>query len=56
MRTTKIVRNGTEEDIVVGSNDYFSTHWNNYGVIPLTSVTMNAETLWNAEMDGRRNQ
>ena len=56
VRTTKIVRNGTEEDIVVGSNDYFSTHWNNYGVIPLTSVTMNAETLWNAEMDGRRNQ
>ena len=22
-----------EEDIVEGSNDYFTTHWNNYGVI-----------------------
>ena len=27
-----------EEDIVEGSNDYFSTHWNNYGVIPLEIV------------------
>lgn len=44
VRTTKVVRNGVEEDIVEGSNDYFSTHWNNYGVIPLTSVTMEAET------------
>ena len=35
VRTTKIVRNGEEEDIIEGSNDYFSTHWNNYGVIPL---------------------
>jgi len=44
VRTTKIVREGKEEDIVEGSNDYFTTHWNNYGVIPLTSVTMEAET------------
>ena len=43
VRTTKIVREGKEEDIVEGSNDYFTTHWNNYGVIPLTSVTMEAE-------------
>tara|TARA_B110000902_G_scaffold238679_1_gene286759 strand:+ start:534 stop:1940 length:1407 start_codon:yes stop_codon:yes gene_type:complete len=35
IRTTKIVRNGKEEEIVVGRNDYFSTHWNNYGVLPL---------------------
>ena len=35
VRTTKVVRNGREEEIVEGRNDYFSTHWNNYGVIPL---------------------
>ena len=38
VRTTKIVREGKEEDIVEGSNDYFTTHWNNYGVLPLEIV------------------
>ena len=38
VRTTKVVRNGREEEIVEGRNDYFSTHWNNYGVIPLEIV------------------
>ena len=45
VRTTKVVRNGREEEIVEGRNDYFSTHWNNYGVIPLEMAdVMEAET------------
>lgn len=51
VRTTKIVRNGEEEDIVEGSNDYFSTHWNNYGVIPLEIVEPEVmESEWFNEM------
>tara|TARA_B110000285_G_scaffold45757_1_gene51206 strand:- start:19033 stop:20100 length:1068 start_codon:yes stop_codon:yes gene_type:complete len=47
IRTTKIVRNGKEEEIVVGRNDYFSTHWNNYGVLPLGNkrVSSQARTM-----------
>lgn len=51
VRTTKILRNGEEEDIVEGSNDYFSTHWNNYGVIPLEIVEPEVmESEWFNEM------
>ena len=51
VRTTKIVREGKEEDIVEGSNDYFSTHWNNYGVIPLEIVESEVmESEWFNEM------
>ena len=50
VRTTKIVRNGEEEDIIEGSNDYFSTHWNNYGVIPLEMVeTFEADSYFPCE-------
>ena len=46
IRTTKIVRNGEEIPIVVGENDVFSTHWNNYGVIPWADSNIkNAETF-----------
>jgi DNA-directed RNA polymerase subunit RPC12/RpoP len=54
IRTTKIVRNGKEEEIMVGRNDYFSTHWNNYGVLPLGNKKSSAKNAESEDTSGVR--
>jgi len=46
IKTTKIIRRGQDTPIVEGQNDIFTTHWDNYGVIPHSDSNIkNADTF-----------